>query len=98
MNLERIIAQSFERVKTLKSYRCIMDLLAGCKRSRASLFSAYGVVACLKGQPFDQARVLLREDGPILLLERFQDNRIQTRNEWHSIELNIEVRDEDFDL
>jgi len=192
MNLERMIDQFFERVKTFKSYRCVMDLYSwkngrekaqqrflyrapgdvrieqigawkkgavvvmrsdGKIRARgggllsfvklelgrdsdllrgitgdsavesdwtsvlwkfrrmlpfvvkaesqsARIFSlpGYEVVAHLKGQPFDKARVILREDGPILLLERFQDNRIESRNEWHNIELNIQVRDEDFDL
>jgi hypothetical protein len=192
MNLERIINQSFDRVKAFKSYRCVMDLYSwkdrrekakqrflyrapgdirieqigawkkgavvvmrsdGKIRARgggllsfmklelgrdsdllrgitgdsavesdwasvlwkfrrmlpfvvkaegqsARIFSlpGYEVVAHLKDQPFDKARVILREDGPILFLERFRNDKIESRTEWNDIELDIEVGDKDFDL
>lgn len=192
MNLERMIDQSLDRVKTFKSYRCVMDLYswknnrerakqrflyrapgdirieqigawkkgavvvmrsdgkikargggllsfmklelgrdsdllggitgdsavesdwasvlwklkrvlpfvakAECQPARISSSPGYEVVAHIKGQPFDKARVVLREDGPILFLERFRNDKIESRSEWNDIELDIEVGDEDFDL
>jgi hypothetical protein len=71
---------------------------AECQLARVSSFSGYEVVAHVKGQPFDQARVILREDGPILRLDRFRDSQIESRSEWNHIEIDIEAGDEDFDL
>jgi len=63
-----------------------------------NLSGGYEVIALLKNQPFDQARLILREDGPILLLERSKNKKLMNRIEWNNIELNPEVRDADFDL
>lgn len=62
------------------------------------LSGAYQIDTLLKNQPFDQARLILREDGPILLLERFKNKKLINRVEWNNIELNPEVRDSDFEL
>lgn len=63
-----------------------------------NLFGGYEIVTLLKNQPFDQARLILREDGPILLLERFKNKKLINRIEWNKIELNPEVKDADFEL
>ena len=63
-----------------------------------NLSGGYEILILFKNQPFDQAQLLLREDGPILLLERFKDRKRLNRIEWSNIELNPEVRDADFEL
>lgn len=61
-------------------------------------FGGYEIITLLKNQPFDEARLILREDGSILLLERFKNRKQMNRIEWNNIELNPEVGDADFEV
>lgn len=58
----------------------------------------YEIVTFLKNQPYDKVRLLLRDDGPILLLERFQNRKLTSQIVWKNIELNPEVSNADFEL
>lgn len=58
----------------------------------------YEIVTFLKNQSYDKVRLILRDDGPILLLERFQNRKLATRIVWKNIELNPEVSNADFEL
>lgn len=58
----------------------------------------YEIVTFLKNQPYDKVRLILRDDGPILLLERFQNRKLTSRIVWKNVELNPEVSNADFEL
>jgi hypothetical protein len=68
------------------------------KTIRVHSLPAYDVITHLRGQPWEKARIIVRQDGPILLLERFQKKRLESRIEWKDIEINIDVADADFKL
>lgn len=58
----------------------------------------YDVMAYVKGQPFDRVRFVIREDGPIVLVERFKGDKLLHMIKWKDIEINPPVTDKDFEL
>ncbi len=68
------------------------------KAVRHDSHRGYEVITYLKDQPFDRVRLILRNDGPIVLIERFKDKRLRSRVLWKEIELNPPLTDKDFEL
>jgi hypothetical protein len=58
----------------------------------------YEVIAELRDQPYDRIRMIIREDGPVLLLERYRKGDMRAQVKWIDIEINPEVRDNEFSL
>jgi outer membrane lipoprotein-sorting protein len=58
----------------------------------------YEVIAELRDQPYDRIRMIIREDGPVLLLERYRQGDMRAQVKWIDIEINPEVRDNEFSL
>jgi hypothetical protein len=59
---------------------------------------AYEVIADVSDQPYDRVRMIIREDGPVLLLERYQHDNMRAQVKWIDIEINPQVSDNDFSL
>lgn len=68
------------------------------KTVRTAPMAVYEVMDILKNLPYDRVRLLLREDGPILLIERFKKLKLKNRIEWKNIQLNPVTKDTDFEL
>jgi hypothetical protein len=58
----------------------------------------YEVIAELRDQPYDRIRMIIREDGPVLLLERYRQGDMRAQVKWIDIEINPEVRENEFSL
>jgi len=69
-----------------------------CKPITIGFQRGYEVITHLKNQPFDRVRFIIREDGPILLVDRFKKGKLRTRVQWKNIEINPNVTDEDFEI
>ena len=84
----------------------IKDLRAYVVRSAAKpvkigSMAGHDVMISVKDQPYepyDGYRFLLREDGPVLLVEKFRNGKLINRIEWKDIQLNSAMSDADFEL
>jgi hypothetical protein len=71
------------------------------KRVRSGSTTGYDLHIVVKNQPYepyDQYRLVVREDGAVLLVERFRAGKLMHRIEWKDIKLNPPTADADFKL
>ncbi len=68
------------------------------KAVRINSMAGSEVTATLERQPFDRIRLVIRADGPVLLIERFKNRKLINRTLWKKIQLNPLTKDADFDL
>lgn len=52
---------------------------SACKAVRINSMAGSEVNLILKNQPYDRLKLLLREDEPILLIERFKNRKLKNR-------------------
>jgi hypothetical protein len=84
----------FQKTKNMAPYLFKYD----AKPIRIGSQGGYDVMAYVKGQPFDRVRFVIREDGPIVLVERFKGDMLVHAIKWEDIEINPPVTDKDFEL
>ena len=68
------------------------------KAVRVIPMGGYEVIHILRNQPYDRVRMLIRKDGPVLLIERFNNRKLKNRIRWKNIQLNPVTKDTDFEL
>lgn len=79
--------------RKMQSYTSSL-LRSSCNPAR----NGYEATMQVANLPYDSVRLIIRNDGPLLLIDRFKGKKLLSRIEWKNIVLNPSTSDEDFNL